>query len=84
MKRRGFLLVTLAPSFSGTDLLLTIARGDVRARSFHFSVVSLREQADIAQGERLAAYPGGPSSRCGYASPAPTLPARWSAPRTTP
>jgi hypothetical protein len=73
-----------AASFSGTDLLLTIARGDVRARSFDFSVASLREQADLAPGEGLAAYPGGPSSRCGYASRAPTLPARWSAPRTTP
>jgi hypothetical protein len=40
--------------------------------------------AKPALAEGLAAYPGGPSSRCGYASRAPTLPARWSAPRTTP
>jgi hypothetical protein len=73
-----------AASLSGTDLLLTIARGDVRAQSSDFSVASLREQADLAPGKGLAACPGGPSSRCGYASRAPTLPARWSAPRTTP
>jgi hypothetical protein len=73
-----------AASFSGTDLRLTFARADVRARSFDFSVASLRERADLAPGGGVAAYPGGPSRRCGDASPVRTpLPARRGVRRTT-
>lgn len=60
-------------SFSGTDLTLTIARADVRARSFEFSVASLREEADLAPGGGVAAYPGGASHRCDASAGGPHI-----------
>ena len=43
--------------FSGTDLTFTLARSDLRTRSFVFSVPSLRQDADLAPGFGVARYP---------------------------
>jgi len=43
--------------YSGTDLTFTLARADLRTRSFVFSVASLRQDADLAPGFGVARYP---------------------------
>jgi hypothetical protein len=60
----NFLHQPFAASLSSTDLTFTIARGDLHARSFDFSVATLREQADLGPGGGIATYPGRPSDRC--------------------
>ena len=42
---------------SSTDLTFTIARADLRARSFDFAVASLRQDADLAPAQGVARYP---------------------------
>ncbi|HXS46396.1 MAG TPA: hypothetical protein VN756_02925, partial [Solirubrobacterales bacterium] len=42
---------------SGTALTFVLSWADIGARSFNFSVASLRENADLAPGFGIAAYP---------------------------
>jgi hypothetical protein len=42
---------------SSTALTFVLSRADIGARAFNFSVASLREDADLAPGEGVAAYP---------------------------
>jgi len=44
-------------ALSGTDLTFVLSWADIGARSFNFSVASLRENADLAPGFGIAAYP---------------------------
>jgi hypothetical protein len=44
-------------AFSGTDLTLVLSWADIGARSFNFSVATLREHADLAPGFGIATYP---------------------------
>jgi hypothetical protein len=44
-------------ALSSTDLTLEIARADLHARSFEFSVASLRQAADLAPARGVASYP---------------------------
>ena len=44
-------------ALSGTDLTLVLSWADIGARSFNFSVATLREDADLAPGFGIAAYP---------------------------
>jgi hypothetical protein len=44
-------------AFSGTDLAFVLSWADIGARSFIFSVATLREDADLAPGFGIAAYP---------------------------
>jgi hypothetical protein len=44
-------------SLSGTDLVFVLRWPDLGARSFEFSVASLREDADLAPGGGVATYP---------------------------
>ena len=44
-------------ALSSTDLRFTIARADLRTRSFDFAVASLRQDADLAPGFGVARYP---------------------------
>ena len=44
-------------ALSGTDLTFVLSWADVGARSFNFSVATLREDADLAPGFGIATYP---------------------------
>jgi hypothetical protein len=44
-------------ALSGTDLTFVLSWADIGARSFNFSVASLRENADLAPGFGIATYP---------------------------
>ena len=47
----------LEAAFSGTDLTLVLSWADIGARSFNFSVATLRQDADLAPGFGIATYP---------------------------
>jgi hypothetical protein len=44
-------------AFSGIDLTFVLSWADIGARSFDFSVATLREDADLAPGFGIATYP---------------------------
>lgn len=44
-------------ALSGTDLTFVLSWADIGARSFNFSVATLRENADLAPGLGIATYP---------------------------
>lgn len=55
--RSDFVHRDVEASLSATDLTFTLARADLGARSFNFSVATLREDADLAPGDGVASYP---------------------------
>ena len=50
-------------ALSGTDLTFVLSWADIGARSFNFSVATLREDADLAPGVGIAAYPRARTAR---------------------
>jgi len=49
--------------FTGTDLAFVLSWADIGARSFNFSVATLREDADLAPGLGIATYPRAHTTR---------------------
>ena len=50
-------------ALSGTDLTFVLSWADIGARSFNFSVATLREDADLAPGFGIATYPRARTAR---------------------
>jgi hypothetical protein len=50
-------------ALSGTDLAFVLSWADIGARSFNFSVATLREDADLAPGFGIATYPRARATR---------------------
>lgn len=62
-------------ALSGTDLTFVLSWADIGARSFNFSVATLREDADLAPGFGIATYPRARTARPARSSSRRVLPA---------